>query len=472
MDCVYFKKSGKLFKCILVIVDVSLVVSGFYLTFLLLSSMNLDSNSIDRFVKMIPYLSIIVLIFFYIYHVFNLFRVSLAERIYSIVLSLIMIDIAAVIINFLIMDCRYSLSIFILAYFIQIILLVVWKMTVRTVTKKLYTAKRMLIIGSKENTKSISKKILSDKKKYMTQIKYICNTVDKSTYKLINEIDEVFICLGLDSDQKADIIYYCIGAGKVVYIIPDLFEIALLKSQMEQFDDIPVFKIDNIHLSLEQQIVKRVMDIFVSCIGIVIFSPIFLIVSVIIKLYDGGPVLFNQERVTIGGSIFKLYKFRTMIVDAEKFTGPILAMEKDPRITPIGKILRVTRIDEFPQLFNVIKGEMSIVGPRPERTFFIDQFIKEIPEFQYRVAVKAGITGLAQVLSKYTTSPENKLRYDLLYIKNYSIFLDIKIMFQTIKVMVMMESSTGQKEAKVVEETFKELQYKVFEEVGTSKLDI
>jgi len=165
-----------------------------------------------------------------------------------------------------------------------------------------------------------------------------------------------------------------------------------------------------------------------------------------IKLDDKGPVFYKQERITENNKIFKLYKFRTMKVDAEEETGPTLALKDDPRITRVGKILRSTRLDELPQLVNVLKGEMSIVGPRPERPHFAEKFSEEIEDFKYRVLVKAGITGLAQVLGKYTTSPENKAKFDLLYIKNYSLLLDIRIMLNTIKVFFEKESSMGVQE--------------------------
>ena len=162
-----------------------------------------------------------------------------------------------------------------------------------------------------------------------------------------------------------------------------------------------------------------------------------------IRLYDGGPVVFSQERITRWKKPFNLYKFRTMVVDAEKLTGPVLATEKDCRITPLGSLLRATRIDELPQLFNVLSGDMSLVGPRPERQYFIDQFSMDLPYFEYRLSVKAGITGLAQVLGKYTTTPMNKLKFDLMYIRDYSFLLDIKIILQTIRIIFVKESSQG-----------------------------
>ena len=169
--------------------------------------------------------------------------------------------------------------------------------------------------------------------------------------------------------------------------------------------------------------------------------------------------------------IFNLYKFRTMVENAERHTGPVLATEKDIRITPLGRVLRASRIDELPQLFNVLKGDMSIVGPRPERPFFVKQFNEEIDGFKYRVVVKAGITGLAQILGNYSTNPKTKAKYDLLYIKNYSLLSDIKIIFNTIKIIFLKSSSKGVVKEKELDEMLQALGLDVYKELGVTKIE-
>ena len=270
--------------------------------------------------------------------------------------------------------------------------------------------------------------------------------MDANLFKYIDETDKIYIGSSIEYKLKNEIISYCVGRDKVVYLVPKLFEIAMINTKIVQIDDVPAFEIDNFHLSMEDRIFKRLFDLLLSTIGLLITLPIMGLIALIIKAYDHGPVLYKQKRVTQGNREFNLYKFRTMVVEAEKGTGPVLATEEDPRITIPGRFLRATRLDELPQLFNVFKGDMSIVGPRPERKHFIDQFVKEIPDFKYRVIVKAGITGLAQVLGKYTTSPEDKVRFDLLYIRNYSFLLDIKIILNTVKIIFSKESSEGFKE--------------------------
>ena len=185
------------------------------------------------------------------------------------------------------------------------------------------------------------------------------------------------------------------------------------------------------------------MDLALSFTALILLSPVFLITAVSIKLYDKGPVFYFQERCTKDGKVFRICKFRSMVEDAEKEGQSIPATEADPRITPIGRIIRGTRIDELPQIFNILKGDMSIVGPRPERVEHVELYTKQIPEFVYRMKVRGGLTGYAQVYGKYNTTAYDKLKLDLMYIQNYSLMLDVGIIFKTVKVLFMKESTEG-----------------------------
>ena len=173
-----------------------------------------------------------------------------------------------------------------------------------------------------------------------------------------------------------------------------------------------------------------------------IFAPIMLLVALAIKLEDGGPVFFKQKRMTRNGREFDILKFRSMIVDAEKYAGAVLATDNDPRITKVGKFIRATRMDEFPQLLNILKGDMSVVGPRPEMIENVSKYTAELPEFSYRLKVKGGLTGYAQIVGKYNTSPKDKLVLDLMYIEKYSLWLDFKLIMQTVTVLFKAGDST------------------------------
>lgn len=184
------------------------------------------------------------------------------------------------------------------------------------------------------------------------------------------------------------------------------------------------------------------MDFILALIGLIVLSPLLLVVACLIKLYDGGPVFYKQVRLTKGHREFEIYKFRSMIVDAEK-RGAQLSTVNDDRITPVGKFIRATRVDELPQLINILKGDMSIIGPRPERPEIEEEYIKELPEFSLRLEVPAGLSGYAQVFGKYNTNPSDKLKLDLLYINQRSLLMDLKLILYTIKVLFIPESTEG-----------------------------
>ncbi len=242
--------------------------------------------------------------------------------------------------------------------------------------------------------------------------------------------------------QKSELIDYCYKRSKNIYSLPEVSDIIINHSHQMMLDDTALLATTQTELSFEQRFLKRLLDILLSAIGLVIGSPIMLIEAIAIKMEDGGPVLFKQDRVTKNGKLFRVLKFRTMIVDADK-EGYRPAADHDDRITKVGHVLRKLRIDELPQLINIFRGDMSIVGPRPERIEHVEKYVEMYPEFKYRHRVKAGLTGLAQIVGKYNTSPKDKLMLDLMYIEKYSIWLDLKLMFQTLNVLFKSDSTEG-----------------------------
>lgn len=265
----------------------------------------------------------------------------------------------------------------------------------------------------------------------------ICEEIKRHEAVLLNDVP---------AQIRNDILKVCYRDEIRVYATPKLSDIIISGAEKICIFDTPLLLIKGTGLNLEQRIIKRTMDILLSSIAMVIAAPIMLIVAIAIKIEDGGPVFFKQERVTLNGKRFDILKFRSMIVDAEKWGEVIPATDHDPRITKVGRVIRATRIDELPQIINILKGEMSIVGPRPERVEHVEKYQEEIPEFIYRTKVKGGLTGYAQIYGKYNTSPYDKLRLDLTYIEEYSILLDIKLILMTLQIMVRKESTEGFKE--------------------------
>ena len=228
-----------------------------------------------------------------------------------------------------------------------------------------------------------------------------------------------------------------------VYMMPKISDVLIQGSAQIHLFDTPILLTREYALTAGQRFAKRTLDLVCAVILAAITSPVMLITALCIKLYDGGPVLYSQIRCTRGRKEFRILKFRSMRTDAEKDGVARLASKGDSRITPIGRFIRMVRIDELPQLFNIIRGDMSFIGPRPERPEIIDQYMEEMPEFAFRMRVKAGLAGYAQVYGKYNTTPYDKLKLDLTYIENYTFWLDIKIMLLTLKILLKPESTEG-----------------------------
>ncbi len=230
---------------------------------------------------------------------------------------------------------------------------------------------------------------------------------------------------------------------KDFYIVPMMYEMNFAKVQLAYLDDVMVFHIGPTQMSDVNVLIKRLLDIAVSFVGLAIAFIPMCIIALLIKLTSPGPIFYKQLRLTKNKREFHIYKFRSMVQNAEQLTGPALATKDDPRITPVGKWLRKLRLDELPQLINILKGDMSLVGPRPERPFFVEQYEKEIPNYDYRFTVQAGLTALSHVHGRYSTDVIDRTHYDLLYVQNYSLLLDIRIMLLTSRTMFLSDAAEG-----------------------------
>lgn len=312
---------------------------------------------------------------------------------------------------------------------------------VRFIYTRLYPPRRMIVIYGQHSPDELIDKINSRKDKYN-----VCATASvymgyKKLYKKVMDYDAVVLC-DLPTKMRNPILKFCFDQGKRTYITPKISDIILMGTERIHLFDSPLMLSRNRGLTIEQRFAKRTMDIVLSSIAIIISSPILLLIAASIKLYDRGPVFYTQERLTRDGEIFRIIKFRSMRMDSEK-DGAQLARKDDDRITPVGRIIRRTHFDELPQIFNILKGEMSFVGPRPEREEIAHEYEQVIPEFSFRLKVKAGLTGYAQVYGKYNTTPYDKLKLDLTYIENYSFWLDIKLMLMTFKIIFQKENTEG-----------------------------
>ncbi len=325
---------------------------------------------------------------------------------------------------------------------VQIIWNAIWSVLVNRLYFRLHKAKKTALIF-KEDADLIK---LSEIDRYKTKfdvVKYIRNPSDIDCIKKeLEDIQSVFV-IGIDATMRNELTEYLIDTGITGYFVPHVGDVILAGAKNMHLFSIPTMRVSRAELSPEYILLKRAMDVAVSACALIVLSPIMLFTAIAVKCCDGGPVFYKQERLTKDRKIFKILKFRSMYVDAEKDGIARLSPKGDPRVTPVGKIIRACRIDELPQLINILKGDMTIVGPRPERPEIAADYENTMPSFALRLQVKAGLTGYAQVYGRYNTQPYDKLQMDLLYINNMSIVRDIHLMFATVKILFMKESTQG-----------------------------
>ncbi len=296
--------------------------------------------------------------------------------------------------------------------------------------------KSCIITSSQESLDQAVRAIQKYKLQY--DIAGVFDYRDKMLLRKTKDYDAVFI-YDIPIQLRTELVKHCYKTRKNVYFNPEIEDIVETSSEFYILDDITMLNYNVKGLTMEQRIVKRLTDVVFSFISLIILSPILLLSALSIKIFDKGPVFFTQDRATINGKIFKVVKFRTMKVGVENRS----VSEDDDRITKPGKILRKFRLDELPQLWNIFRGDMSFVGPRPEMVENVEAYTEELPEFSYRLRVKAGLTGYAQIFGKYNTSPKDKLIMDMMYIENFNIFKDIQLLFQTAIVLLKKDSTEG-----------------------------
>lgn len=326
---------------------------------------------------------------------------------------------------------------------VDFVLFWIWATAAYHLYLRLNPPRHLLVVyGGSSLTQSLVLKMAAREDKYVIQEAV---NIEEGLMPVLEKIDRfqaVLIC-DVKSGHRNRLLKHCYKKGIRVYMTPKISDILIRGSTSIHLFDSPLLLSRNEGLTLEQRALKRALDIVLCGIGVVLTAPFMLLIAIAIKLCDGGPVLYRQIRLTRGGRRFALLKFRSMIVDAEKNEGAQLSTRGDSRITTVGRVIRKIRFDELPQFFNILKGDMSLVGPRPERPEIAEEYVRHMEEFDFRLKVKAGLTGYAQVLGRYNTTPYDKLKLDLMYITGYSVLLDIKLILQTVKTLFMRESTEG-----------------------------
>lgn len=324
----------------------------------------------------------------------------------------------------------------------QVVLAAVWAYNAHHAYFKIFPPQATAVIY---DTRQGMEKLIG---KYGLDSKYkvvLTATADEcmANLAMLDGVSTVFMS-GIHSHDRNVILKYCVENNNGIFVIPRIGDTIMSGAYPMHMLHLPMLKVGRYHPQPEYLFIKRLLDIVISAVALVVLSPIFLVTAIAIKATDHGPVFYKQIRLTKDGKEFGILKFRSMRVDAEKDgVARLSSGEHDDRITPVGKVIRACRIDELPQLLNILRGELSIVGPRPERPEIATQYCEEMPEFSLRLQAKAGLTGYAQIYGKYNTTPYDKLVMDLMYIAHPSIVEDLKIMFATVKILFMPESTEG-----------------------------
>ncbi len=435
-----FPKSRKL---ILFLGDLLLIAVAYIIATGIVLDKEIIHTNIHLYSGMLPVIMVTTALLLNINGLYSIERKRFAEIILSTVVAVLCTFVFVLALSFFIQEFSYSRSVIALCSVLQVIMLLGWRYLGWRLEQKLHRRRTVMLMGTAEECDHVYNRLRLQPQLNL-KLKYICTDVEQSDWrKAAENIDVIILCPEMRHRYKVAVINYCHENGKTALLIPNTYEIFCTSAALDKIDDIPVFRPQSLYPSLEVRTMKRLLDIIVAGIGFICALPFMIATAVAIKIFDPGPMLYSQIRTGKNGKEFRVYKFRTMRVDAEKYTGPMLAQENDPRITKLGRFLRTVRLDELPQIWNVVIGDMSIVGPRPERPFFVEQFTKETPEYAYRHNVKPGITGMAQVYGKYNTTAFDKLIYDLMYIEKCGLLTDLAIIIQTVKVLFTKSATEG-----------------------------
>lgn len=391
---------------------------------------------------MIAVYAVLLMFFAHTYGGFKIGFFKTWNVIYSQVLALFFVNVITYLQIALIDKKFHSPAIMGVVFAAEIVVAVLWAVAFQHLYSKMFPQRKLLLVYGERPMLQLMHKISTREDKFHISnvIHYECG-VDK-IMEIAGNYDGVIIC-DIPSHERNQLLKRCFGQGVRTYTAPKISDVINRSSDELNMFDTPLLLSRNEGFHIEELVCKRIMDIVFALCGLIVSSPFFLIIAVLIKMTDGGPVFYKQVRMTKNRKEFEIYKFRTMIQNAEKDGKARLASENDDRILPVGKFLRATRLDELPQLINILKGEMSVVGPRPERPELAREIEEEIPEFAYRTKVKAGLTGYAQIYGKYNTTSYDKLKLDLTYIRNFSLLLDLKLILMTPKIMLIKESTEG-----------------------------
>ncbi len=435
-------KAGGIPKWLVALVDISLVNLGVYIAFVFVTG-DLQGFQLEPLFLLLPLLSVVTVLLFSNLGLYSRQLSGMMPVVRSLITGVIGLALFSVLFAFWTRAFVFQQGVFLAAPLIQLGLLIGWRVLYWRLELWIQGQKKLLVIGSPEEVEQALEKLMHLPRGVFEVIRVIGPGKVDEFSSWLPRADAVMITGSLELDQKSRVIRECFDWNREIFIVPNLYEIILTRALITQVHDTPVVECRDMQVSFSRLFVKRIFDLAIALALVVIALPLLLILSLLIRATSPGPAIFAQERVGFRNRVFTLYKLRTMIDHAEEESGPVFTTEKDDRVTPVGRFLRATRLDELPQIYNVLRGDLSIVGPRPERPYFVKQFQEEMPEYNLRHLVKPGITGLAQVAGHYATNTRDKLRYDLYYVSDHSLLMDFRILLLTIPTLFNREASRG-----------------------------
>jgi exopolysaccharide biosynthesis polyprenyl glycosylphosphotransferase len=430
-------------KIIIGIVDVFLFIGSLLLSFYLKFGKNIPIVNFEAFQGSIIYVSLAFLVVNILVGTYIFYNKSISDFLFITVIGQFVLSLVIMVLTFAGRWLTFPRSVILINFFVGTIILFLWRAVVFKIYQRMSGSKRVLILGMEKDVFAAVDNFTNTK-----SIRHVVTHVVLSDYyenvsRHLDEIDIVYLASQIEESEKLKIYDLLTSKEKKMFLNTSFENLIMVNPNMMNIEDESIIEVSAFRIPQEDGLMKRTIDVIVAVLGIVVTSPIMAIAAILVKQSSEGPIFYKQTRITKDGKEFEILKFRSMGVTAEKESGPVLATSNDVRVTPVGKYLRSLRIDELPQLFNVLSGDMSLVGPRPERPFFVDQFKELNPHYYLRHNVRAGITGYAQVYGKYASDFNSKLNFDLIYIKKYSLVLDLKIMLQTVKILFDKVSSRG-----------------------------
>ncbi|MEC6747680.1 sugar transferase [Marinilactibacillus sp. XAAS-LB27] len=432
------------------IVDVIIYHFSIVLSFLIRYSWELPQRNYEAYQKADTYILIVFVLLNILFGIYILYNKQKTDFLYLTIIVQLLMSVMIMAMTFVGRWFAFPRTIILISFILSTIFLFLWRIFIFKLYERIDGTKKVMVVGSEKNCRKAIHNFENSKNKRHVITKAVVNDFYNNVKKHMRSVDIVYMAGHVEEEEKVKIYEMLIRNQTKLFLNTSFENMVLVNPNMMSIEDESIIEVSNFQIPPEDDLIKRMIDLMVSLVLTVIASPIMLVTAIIIKATSKGPVFYKQVRITKDQKEFNILKFRTMSATAEKDSGPVLASANDARVTTVGKYLRSLRIDELPQLLNVLKGDMALVGPRPERPFFVDQFNKENPYYYLRHNVRAGITGYAQVYGKYATDFNSKLNFDLVYIKKYSFILDIKILLQTIKILFDKVSSQGVEEEVVI----------------------